>query len=76
MVCAMPHSGGEELWDMCSVLAPRTALELRREIQHSQESLIALPKHYGVNPKAVEKLRKRDFVHDVPTSRRLLAPQV
>ena len=44
----------------------RTPLEVRREIQHSQESLIALSKRCGVNPKTFEKWRKRSFVHDVP----------
>jgi hypothetical protein len=44
----------------------RTTPEVRREIQHSQESLITLAKRYGVNPKTVGKWRKRDFVHDAP----------
>ena len=44
----------------------RTTPEVRREIQNSQESLITLPEHYGINPKTVGKWRKRDFVHDAP----------
>lgn len=44
----------------------RTTPQVRREIQHSQESLITLSKRYGVNPKTVEKWRKRDVVHDAP----------
>jgi hypothetical protein len=35
---------------------------VRREIQNSQESLISLAERYGVNPKTVEKWRKRDFI--------------
>ena len=42
----------------------RTTPAVRREIQNSQESLIALAKRYSVNPKTIEKWRKRDFVHD------------
>ena len=44
----------------------RTTPEVRREIQNSQESLITLSKRYGVNPKTIEKWRKRDFIHDAP----------
>lgn len=44
----------------------RTTPAVRREIQNSQESLITLAARYGVNPKAIEKWRKRDFVHDAP----------
>ena len=48
----------------------RTTPEVRREIQHSQESLITLSHRYGVNPKTMEKWRKRDFVHDAPWGRK------
>ena len=44
----------------------RTTPAVRREIQNSQESLITLAARYGVNPKTIEKWRKRDFVHDAP----------
>ncbi len=44
----------------------RTTPAVRREIQNSQESLMALSQRYGINPKTVEKWRKRDFVHDAP----------
>jgi transposase-like protein len=44
----------------------RTTPEVRREIQNSQESLITLSKRYGVNPKTIQKWRKREFVHDAP----------
>lgn len=44
----------------------RTTLEVRREIQNSQESLMTLARRYGVNPKTILKWRTRDFVHDAP----------
>lgn len=44
----------------------RTTPTVRREIQNSQESLMALSKRYGVNPKTIQKWCKRDFVHDAP----------
>jgi transposase-like protein len=50
----------------------RTTPEVRREIQNSQESLITLSKRYGVNPKTVEKWRKRDFVHDAPMGPKII----
>jgi transposase-like protein len=39
----------------------RTTPEVRREIQNRQESLSTLSRRYGVNPKTVEKWRKRDL---------------
>ncbi len=36
-------------------------------IQHSQESLRALAKRYGISPKTVSKWRKRTFVADLRT---------
>ena len=44
----------------------RTTPEVRREIQNSQESLRVLALRYGVNPKTIQKWRKRDFIHDAP----------
>ena len=38
-----------------------------RAIQHSQESLRALSKRYGINQKTVAKWKKRTSVADVPT---------
>jgi transposase-like protein len=35
---------------------------VRRAIQSSQESLIALAERYDINPKTVHKWRKRSFV--------------
>jgi transposase len=45
----------------------RTTEAVRRAIQHSQESLRALAKRHGVNPKTVAKWRKRGSVADRPT---------
>jgi transposase-like protein len=47
--------------------APRRQRRSRREIQHSQESLRALAKRYGINPKTVSKWRKRTSVADLRT---------
>ena len=44
-----------------------TTEAVRRAIQHSQESLRALSKRYGVNQKTVAKWRKRSCVGDLPT---------
>src|ERR671913_84255 len=44
-----------------------TTEAIRRAIQHSQESLRALAKRHGVNPKTVAKWRKRSSVADAPT---------
>ena len=38
----------------------RTTEAVRRAIQHSQESLRALAKRYGINPKTVAKWKTRD----------------
>ncbi|MGO8499848.1 IS481 family transposase, partial [Rhizobium ruizarguesonis] len=40
---------------------------VRRAIQHSQESLRALSKRYGINLKTVAKWRKRSSVADLST---------
>jgi transposase InsO family protein len=44
-----------------------TTEAVRRAIQHSQESLRALAKRYGVNQKTVAKWRGRSSVADLPT---------
>lgn len=44
-----------------------TTEAVRRAIQHSQESLRALAKRYGINQKTVAKWKKRVSVTDVPT---------
>jgi transposase InsO family protein len=44
----------------------RTTAAVRRAIQHSQESLIALAERYDINPKTVAKWRRRSFVADAP----------
>src|SRR4029434_1714091 len=40
---------------------------IRRAIQRSQESLRALAKRHGINPKTVAKWRKRSSIDDLPT---------
>jgi transposase-like protein len=44
-----------------------TTEAVRRAIQHSQASLRALAKRYGVNPKTVAKWKARSSVSDLPT---------
>jgi len=44
-----------------------TTEAIRRAIQHSQESLRALAKRYGINQKTVAKWKNRTSVTDVPT---------
>ena len=44
-----------------------TTEAVRRAIQHSQESLRALSRRYGINQKTVAKWKKRTSVTDVPT---------
>ena len=45
----------------------RTTEAIRRAIQHSQASLRALAKRYGINQKTVAKWKKRTSVADLPT---------
>lgn len=45
----------------------RTTAAVRRAIHHSQESLIALSKRHGINPKTVAKWKRRTSVSDLPT---------
>jgi transposase InsO family protein len=49
----------------------RTTEAVRRAIQHSQASLRALAKRYGINPKTVAKWKKREAVTDRPTGPKL-----
>ena len=44
-----------------------TTEAIRRAIQHNQESLRALAKRYGVDPKTIAKWRGRTSVADLPT---------
>src|ERR1700685_3988325 len=44
-----------------------TTEAIRRAIQNSQESLRALSKRYGINPKTVSKWKQRGSVADLPT---------
>ena len=45
-----------------------TTEAVRRAIQHSQESLRALARRYGINPKTVAKWKRRTSVTDLPTA--------
>ncbi len=45
----------------------RTTEVVRRAIQHSEESLRALAKRHGVNPKTIAKWKKRTSCVDLPT---------
>jgi transposase len=47
-----------------------TAVVVRRAIQRSSDSLRALSKRYGINPKTVAKWKKRISVVDLPTGPR------
>jgi transposase-like protein len=44
-----------------------TTEAVRRAIQHSQESLRALARRYGINPKTVAKWKARTSLSDLPT---------
>lgn len=44
-----------------------TTMTVRRAIQHSQESLKALAKHYAINPKMVVKWKGRPDTADLLT---------
>ena len=44
-----------------------TTEAVRRAIQHSQESLRALAKRYGINQKTVAKWKQRSSISDLPT---------
>jgi len=47
-----------------------TTEAVRRAIQHSEESLRALSKRYGINQKTVSKWKKRTSTLDLPTGPR------
>ena len=44
-----------------------TTEAIRRAIQHSQESLRALARRHGINPKTVAKWKRRSSIIDLPT---------
>jgi len=61
----------EKLWDNYYMAAPLQQRQPvvqsnRRAIQNSQESLRKLADHYGINPKTVDKWKKRDTACDSP----------
>ena len=53
-----------------------TTAAIRRAIQHSQESLRALAKRYGINQKTVAKWKLRNSVADLPTGPKKAASTV
>ena len=57
-----------------SARSVRTTEAVRRAIQHSQASLRALSKGYGINQKTVAKWKKRTSVADLPTGPKGLTP--
>jgi transposase-like protein len=59
----------DALWARFFTAAPRREA-VRRAIQHSQESLRALARRYGINQKTVAKWKKRSSVADLPTGPR------
>ncbi len=42
----------------------RTTEAVRRSIQSSEESIAKLSARYGLNPKTVQKWKKRSYTHD------------
>jgi len=54
----------------------RTTAAICRAIQHSQESLRALAKRYGINQKTVAKWKKRTSIADQPTGPKTAASTV
>ena len=60
------HESRDALWARFFTGAPRR-LRQSVERQHSQASLRALAKRYGINQKTVAKWKKRTSVADVPT---------
>src|SRR4051794_38219931 len=54
----------------------RTTVAVRCAIQQSQESLRALAKRHGVNPKTVSKWKKRKSAADLPTGPKALRSTV
>jgi hypothetical protein len=68
------HQWKDSLWDRFYMGAPgrqRQSVERYHPVlqrgRRRQESLIALSKRYGINPKTVAKWKKRTAVKDLPT---------
>src|ERR1700722_2816176 len=53
-----------------------TTEAIRRAIQHSQASLRALSRRYGLNQKTVAKWKRRTSVADIPTGPKNARPTV
>src|ERR1700674_2551823 len=69
MVHCFPENGRMHLGQVLHGSATTTEA-IRRTIQHSQASLRALARRYGINPKTVAKWKKRGSVADLPTGPR------
>jgi transposase-like protein len=54
------------LWDNYSTAASAKAAAVQHAIQRSQKSLQTLATRHGINPKTVDKWRKRATVQDAP----------
>jgi transposase len=75
VACFVPSFAGaflsddskDALWDRFYTGSATTTEAVSRAIQHSQESLRALAKRYGVNPKTIAKWKARTSVSDLPT---------
>src|SRR5258708_16631509 len=57
----------DALWARFSHGSATTTEAVRRAIQHYQESLKALARRHGINPKTVAKWKKRTTAADLPT---------
>jgi transposase InsO family protein len=61
------HASGRTRYGQVLHGSATTTEAVRRAIQHSQESLRALARRYGINPKTVAKWKRRTSVTDLPT---------
>ena len=62
--------GKDALWDKFCTGAPARPSRSVKRYSYSQESLSALSKRYGINPKTVAKWKKRDTAADLPAGPR------
>src|SRR5436305_7626757 len=64
--CNVSRSEGGRAMGQVLHSSATTTEAVRRAIQNSQESLRALAARHGINPKTVQKWRKRTNVQDAP----------
>ncbi len=67
---ASSHVSGRKRYGPGSSQRRHNDRAVRRAIQHSQASLSALARRYGINPKTVAKWKRRSSVADLPTGPR------